>query len=301
MNKKAALREQSIMIGFALCCFVGLSYLLNYCVGLLFAKIPGMAAPLWIYLAGIAQYILIIGIPILILSRGRELAVWYQRPTKTQTLLAVPMYLTLNVLTMIIAAAMIAFLAKFNIGIPPYAIPLPDGAFLKILYALLYVLLPAFMEELLFRGLILSRLSQFGEWFAIIVSSILFSAAHGDVSRFPSIFLLAILLAFTASRTRSLVIPTLIHFLNNALAMVANAEMSPRGEDVFFLSIWLSGVFCAIAVVLFRETILRSFAKKTCDDENRGVSALRIFATVPMAAAIVLFILMMILSVTKAV
>ena len=82
--------------------------------------------------------------------------------------------------------------------------------------------IPAVGEELLFRGVVL-RL--FKEWtknvhIAVIISAILFSALHLQFYGFLPRFFLGVILGYSFAWTGSLWIPMLIHFINNAFAIV---------------------------------------------------------------------------------
>jgi uncharacterized protein len=83
-------------------------------------------------------------------------------------------------------------------------------------------MIPALGEELLFRGVVL-RL--FKEWtknvhIAVIISAILFSALHLQFYGFLPRFFLGVILGYSFVWTGSLWIPMLIHFVNNAFAII---------------------------------------------------------------------------------
>lgn len=85
-------------------------------------------------------------------------------------------------------------------------------------------------EELVFRG-ILVRL--FREWthnihLAVIIPAFIFSALHLQFYGFLPRFLLGVFLGYLFVWTRSLRVPVLVHFLNNAFAVII-AWMDVRG------------------------------------------------------------------------
>jgi uncharacterized protein len=87
---------------------------------------------------------------------------------------------------------------------------------------LMIAIIPAIGEELIFRGIILTKLKQ---WFgnihvAVIVSSIIFSAIHMQFYGFlPRVFL-GMLLGYLFVWSGSLWVPMLAHLVNNGLAVV---------------------------------------------------------------------------------
>lgn len=97
--------------------------------------------------------------------------------------------------------------------------------------------IPAVGEEFLFRGVIL-RL--FKEWtnnihFAVLISAILFSAMHMQFYGFLPRLMLGLMLGYMFVLSGSLWIPMLIHFVNNAFAIVyiyATGSMDLINSDV---------------------------------------------------------------------
>jgi len=84
-------------------------------------------------------------------------------------------------------------------------------------------LVPAIGEELFFRGALQKSMLRLSNqpWLAILVSSIVFAILHGTVLKFIPIFTLGVLLGTVYHVTRNLWYTIIIHFLNNALAVLA--------------------------------------------------------------------------------
>ena len=81
------------------------------------------------------------------------------------------------------------------------------------------VILPAILEELLFRGILLDGFSKrMGSWPAVILSSLLFGAIHGNWLQFIFASTLGLLLGIIYLKTNSILYPILIHGFNNALS-----------------------------------------------------------------------------------
>ncbi len=80
---------------------------------------------------------------------------------------------------------------------------------------------PAICEELLFRGLVLrASWPRLGTASALLLNGLLFGLFHMSIYRVFPTFLLGVVLAFLALRTGSLLPGILLHFLNNAAALV---------------------------------------------------------------------------------
>ena len=102
-------------------------------------------------------------------------------------------------------------------------------AFLKMstIWDLLYTLIviaviPAIGEELLFRGYLQQKI---GKWLknphtAIVITACLFSAIHLDVQGIIPRFVLGVLLGYLYYWSKSLWLPILAHFVNNAQAVI---------------------------------------------------------------------------------
>lgn len=84
-------------------------------------------------------------------------------------------------------------------------------------------LLPALGEEMFFRGSlqkVLIRLSN-KPWLAIVASALIFAILHGTFFKILPIFMLGLLLGLVYHFTRNLWYTILIHFLNNAFAVLS--------------------------------------------------------------------------------
>lgn len=91
---------------------------------------------------------------------------------------------------------------------------------LGIVLTFVYVaVLPALLEELLFRGLILKSLLPYGKWGAILISSMLFGLMHIDPPRIIFATFIGIALGICYEATRSIKFGVLIHFLNNSISV----------------------------------------------------------------------------------
>ncbi|MBP6409336.1 MAG: CPBP family intramembrane metalloprotease [Fusobacteriaceae bacterium] len=86
---------------------------------------------------------------------------------------------------------------------------------------LLFSLTPAICEEFLFRGLILGSLKQkMKPKYAIIFSGILFGIFHIYPGKILTTALLGMLFAYSAHKTKSLLMPMILHFFNNAYIFI---------------------------------------------------------------------------------
>ena len=84
------------------------------------------------------------------------------------------------------------------------------------------VFIAPFCEEIFFRGFMLAGfLQRIPVWAAVLLSSLLFGIAHGDVGSFTVLLVIGIVLAIVRWRTGSIWPGMALHMANNAIAAVA--------------------------------------------------------------------------------
>lgn len=81
---------------------------------------------------------------------------------------------------------------------------------------------PAFAEEFLFRGVILGKLRQFGDGYAVLISSLLFGFMHCNFGQIPFAFIGGAIFGFVTVKTNSMLPAMIIHGLNNFLSCFVN-------------------------------------------------------------------------------
>lgn len=82
------------------------------------------------------------------------------------------------------------------------------------------VLVPAFCEELMFRGIVLTNLLPFGKRFAVIASAIIFGLIHGNHDQIFFAFVAGILLGLLYTETGSIWCGVLVHMFNNFISLI---------------------------------------------------------------------------------
>lgn len=86
-------------------------------------------------------------------------------------------------------------------------------------YVIISCITPAFCEEFLFRGTILSGLKQYGAKIAIIVSAIIFTFMHGNAEQTVHQFIIGLIIGFLFYKTGNFWIGVIIHFFNNFISI----------------------------------------------------------------------------------
>lgn len=98
--------------------------------------------------------------------------------------------------------------------------------------------IPAFSEELLFRGTICKNLEVYGKGTAVLISAVLFSLMHTNVEQVLYSFVAGLLFGLIYVESGSIVYPMIIHFINNALSSVGTILISccPQGTYSTYIS-----------------------------------------------------------------
>ena len=112
---------------------------------------------------------------------------------------------------------------------------------------ILVALLPAIAEEYVFRGCVARAFARKGYVFAVFMSALLFAIMHGSPLQLVHQFLIGVVCAVLFFATRSLWPPIILHFLNNAIALVLG-YMQNRGSAFAVAEVWQYVVMCVVGV-----------------------------------------------------
>ena len=133
----------------------------------------------------------------------------------------------------------------------PLPLNTPVWLFVNII---LLCVFPAVCEELLFRGMILNGLKQYGKLTAIFASAGLFALLHGNIDQLIYPFIFGIILALIACFTDSVIPTIIVHFVNNCVVVVINYinNINSTAADINFnwLFVLLSIVYAYIACII---------------------------------------------------
>ena len=102
---------------------------------------------------------------------------------------------------------------------------------------LVFAVAPAVLEELAFRGFILSGLESLrNKWQAILITSLLFGIAHGVIQQTVITSVVGIILGIIAVQTRSIIPCILFHLTHNSLAVLLSSAKATVVENSPVLS-----------------------------------------------------------------
>ena len=184
-------------------------------------------------LLSMAQEALLIGLPALLMRRGRSARTGTTRLSIGLLLCAAVLGLAMRALATPLTQLWGNFLSA-----PEHQIAAADSAGEWCLQLLALAVLPAALEEALFRGIVLQTLldsgSRFGAW---LLTTLFFALMHGNLAALPAHLLFGGALTLAAMRTGNLLVPMVMHAVYNASALFW------RGMSAGWL------IFCGAAVL----------------------------------------------------
>ena len=215
------------------------------------------------YLAIGLQELLLIGFPALLFahrsqaSKERYQALWEKPGSYTVGLVS------LAAVAFSLASVMVAslwFILLEGIGMQ---VPL-EVSFIKpnnlAEYALAFIcaaLIPAFSEEIMFRGHILTLLrGRMGDRLACLVGGLLFAVLHFSLQGFASLAVIGMFLSLLVLRYKGIWLSIIFHALYNAVVILLNSLSAQPSVQMVMLS---TGVFTALCYLLFKKEETRSW------------------------------------------
>lgn len=125
-----------------------------------------------------------------------------------------------------------------------------------LLFFLSTAVVPALVEEMALRGIIMQPLRRYGDWFAILCSALIFGLMHCNLVQIPFAFLAGIVIGYAVVVTESVWTGVLIHFMNNGFSVLVSIisdfygieSWQYRVCDIVFYSVIVIGIVAAIFV-----------------------------------------------------
>ena len=125
---------------------------------------------------------------------------------------------------------------------------------------ILHALVPAVLEETLFRYVPLTLIAPYSKRSAVIVSALLFAVAHCNLAQLPYAFVAGIIFAVIDIAVGSIIPSVVMHLLNNVASVFWLWEVSAQSFRLpFAVSILIVSVISVVLVIVFR----RRYAEKT--------------------------------------
>lgn len=110
------------------------------------------------------------------------------------------------------------------------------------------------VEEIIFRGLILTRLNRvFPGWLSVLLSALLFGVCHGQIVWMTYAFVLGVIFGFLALQAKSIWPSLCAHILFNSIGQLAVYLPETEEAGLLFMGILVGvGVVLCVIAVVFR-------------------------------------------------
>lgn len=141
-------------------------------------------------------------------------------------------------------------LESVGIGITMPEFTVPETVPGIILYFITMALAPAFIEEMIFRGVIMQSLRRSGDIFALVASSLIFGIFHLNLIQMPYAFIVGLCIGYFVMRTGSLWVGVIIHFINNTVSATMELLMPNLSEETVIVINVVYNFICVILAVI---------------------------------------------------
>jgi membrane protease YdiL (CAAX protease family) len=293
-------RGQAFRVGVALLLLLLLLTVRGLVLLLLPALAPLLPPALYAWLSPCLDgllYALAFLLPALVfcaISRGKGFSLSLSTATPTDTYLWLFVGLAALLATSALNTLLLSTLGHGSAS-PTFFLPIAvEGNTELAVKIILLAVIPAFVEELLFRGVILSALSPYCKGVALVISAVLFGLMHQNVGQLLFAMLSGLVLGALYLHSRSLWPCVLLHFLNNLLTLLGSAlyaflpAVSAR-RVVLGTTLLLVGLgFACLARLLIRHNGEATPPREAPDEGLPVLRRLSLLATLPTVVFVVL-------------
>jgi len=166
-------------------------------------------------------------------------------------------------------------LAFIKIGFVSSSPVFPDDVLGTVLVFISSAVIPAVVEEILFRRVILSRLIPYGKVFAVVMSSLLFAIMHANPSQLIYAFVGGLVMGYVTLKSDSILPAVIIHFSNNTLSLIYLLIKKYAGEKAFIITV--STLDSALSVIGIIAVAIFIYKKKYTfgEEKTEGFSPIR--------------------------
>ena len=163
----------------------------------------------------------------------------------------------------------IIFIPLFILGFMPLLAGIrPDLTFQDIIYLLIYMAVVAFVEETIFRGIIVKILFKKGYIKAIIGSSLLFSFAHilntlqtnslkMIIVQILYAFIIGMVLSVLVIRTKNIIFPIIFHYINNIMTSLNPIGLNNTSTIVTYTMFFIAILYLSYLLYSRKKSLIK--------------------------------------------
>jgi membrane protease YdiL (CAAX protease family) len=305
-SEKRRLRDDANYIGIMMLALEGAMYLLGYLFRIVVDRFSmSMSAFL---LAYAVVYSLGMAMPAILLSVAAKRRHFPFSPSQpvmpTDAFLGILSAIGICMLANIVVNYILLLFE--SVGVPEPQMPdyLQPTVLSLLLNVFVFAVLPALLEEMVFRGYVLRALRPYGDWMAVIASSMLFALMHGNIAQIPFAMIVGLALGWLYVMTNNIWIPVAVHFANNAFSLLIQycslgLDEASRGVvNAFSIFALIAIGAISLAVLIVRQSaLLRRLPKLS---SLSGGARAGVLATSPLfLACVLMFVLLTIADVLR--
>lgn len=123
---------------------------------------------------------------------------------------------------------------------------MPNTAFEAFIFIFVIALLPAIVEEFIYRLEICGTLSKYSTAGAVVVSSIAFGIMHGSLQQLLYAVAAGLFFGYVFVRTKNVFFTILLHFINNFTSCILLFISEYMGMEAYGVAYVLKTVFCIV-------------------------------------------------------
>ncbi len=280
-DKEASYRKQIMRVGIAMLIFLGCSFIVRYAYVLAdFLTDDMRAIPRTVLLSLIEAvlYSSMFLVPAFVLKKLLNNLPHQPIDTSFKMPRTFPFYLFFTVGIVFAAGELNALIVSLFDGFSSAGggqTALPTQNFEIILMVITTAVIPAFVEEYLFRGVVLGAMRPFGRTSAVVVSAFCFALMHGNVAQLLYTFVAGLVLGYVYCELKSLWSVVIIHFCNNFISIVQTIFLERMAYDtgiaavyLLKLTVTLLGVVGIVYLVLHSKDQKRDLFENGCFERD---------------------------------
>lgn len=166
-----------------------------------------------------------------------------------------------------------------------------DGVWGFLMALLATAIVPALMEEFVFRGVLTTLLRPFGDAFCVLATAAVFGMFHGNFEQIPFAFIIGLALGYIRVKSGSVAVCMAVHAANNTVSVLLTYGklIIPSQYRSLIYTVYL--LFALIAAIA-GAALLKRRDDFAFEPPKRALSAKETYAGFFLSPAIIIFFLM---------
>lgn len=261
LNQKHGLRRLSVTAGACVLGFIVLETLVSFI--LMFTRLYNVSQNNALFQSafGSVTAVICVFLPFLIAalfmdSQKRNEILAFGKPYSTGLmLLAVPAGFMFCMVGNYATNFLVTLMKSVGVTLTSPDLPAPTSLLGVIMYLIQIAILPPLIEEFALRGVIMQPLRKYGDWFAIVMSALVFALMHGNMVQAPFAFIAGIAIGYFVIETGSIWTGVLIHFSNNLYSSLfsladSNSQTVQKVYMVIMTIVFVGGLTCLVSFLM---------------------------------------------------